>query len=296
MLEEVDDLDAPGGVEDPAPAPPQRAVGAAAAAAAHGRRVEAGRLRVGAAVDERLQEVEAVVGAVADEVGVVELDRSAQLDHRRGRAADGGDPVGQLGSVADRGRQAHQLHVRREVDDHLLPDGTAVGVLEEVDLVEDDEAEVAEVPGAAVDHVAQDLGRHHHDRGVAVDHVVAGEQPDRLDPVALPEVAELLVRQRLQRRRVEGPATLAAGRPDAVLGDDRLAAAGRGGDDDVAAGVERIDGVELEAVERERVAREQCSEVCRPPLRRRRFGHGVAAAGSSRRRRWAIQPMPIERT
>ena len=90
--------------------------------------------------------------------------------------------AGQLLGVGDRGRQAHQAHRRRQVDDHLLPHRPAVGVLEEVHLVEDDDAEAVERRRAAVDHVAEDLGGHHDDRGVAVDGVVAGQEADPSAP------------------------------------------------------------------------------------------------------------------
>ena len=91
-------------------------------------------------------------------------------------------------------------------------------------------------------------------RRVTVDGVVAGEQPDLAGAVARPQVPELLVRQRLQRGGVERPAAGAPGDLDAVLGDDGLAAARRRGDDDVVAGVERVERLELEVVEGERVA------------------------------------------
>ena len=58
------------------------------------------------------------------------------------------------------------------------PHRAAVRILEEVHLVEHDDAEIVERRRPSVDHVAQDLGRHHHDRCVAVDRVVAGQQPD----------------------------------------------------------------------------------------------------------------------
>ena len=141
------------------------------------------------------------------------------------------------------------------MDDHLLPDGTPVRILEEVHLVEDDDAEVVECGRSGVDHVAQHFRRHHHRRRITVDGVVAGQQPDFAGAVAVGEVAELLVGQCLQRRRVEGPSSPPAHHLDAVLGDDRLAAAGRCGDDDVAASVDGVDGLELEAVELERVSR-----------------------------------------
>ena len=142
----------------------------------------------------------------------------------------------------------------RQVDDHLLPHRPAIGVLQEVHLVEDHEAEVGQRRRPGVDHVAQHLGRHHDGRRVAVDGVVAGQQPDLADAVAGGEVAVLLVRQRLERRGVERPQPAPAHRLDAVLGDDRLAAPGRRGDDDVPAGVDGVERLDLEAVELERVA------------------------------------------
>ena len=98
------------------------------------------------ALDERRQEVEPVVGAIADEIVIVEPHRSPGLDHRRRRPADGLDPRRQLGRVAHRRRQAHQPDVLGQVDDHLLPHRSAVRILEEVHLVEHDEAEVVERP------------------------------------------------------------------------------------------------------------------------------------------------------
>ena len=71
LVEQIGGLDAAGWVEDASTAPPHRAVVALAAAPAHGRGVETGGLGVGSPADERLQQVDAIVGAVADEVAVV---------------------------------------------------------------------------------------------------------------------------------------------------------------------------------------------------------------------------------
>ena len=140
--EQVDRLQPPGRVEHPLPAPPRRS--ADRAASAHGQGVDAAGVGVGHPVDERRQELQAVVGAVADEVVVVEAHRPARLDDGGRRAPHRLDPRRQLAGVADRGGQAHQPHVAGEVDDHLLPHRAAVGVLEEVHLVEHDEPEVVE--------------------------------------------------------------------------------------------------------------------------------------------------------
>ena len=62
--------------------------------------------------------------------------------------AHGADPLRQLVDVADGRRQAHQPDVLRQVDDHLFPHRAAVGVLQEVHLVEHHECEVVEVATA----------------------------------------------------------------------------------------------------------------------------------------------------
>ena len=282
--EQVDRLQPPRRVEHPLPAPPRRS--AKRAASAYRLGVDAAGVGVGHPVDERRQELQAVVRAVADEVVVVEAHRPARLDDGGRRAPHRLDPRRQLAGVADRGGQAHQPHVAGEVDDHLLPHRAAVGVLQEVHLVEHHQPEVVEGRRAGVDHVAQHLGGHHHRRRVAVHHVVAGQQADLADAVALAEVTELLVGQRLQRRGVERPLAEAAHHLDAVLGDDRLAAPRRCGHHDVAAGVEGGDGVELEAVELERVAAED--------LVAGRGGQAAAGCSARRRRRCTRKPMPAE--
>ena len=63
---------------------------------------------------------------------------------------------------------------------HLLPDATPVGVLQVVDLVEDDHAQALEERGAGKQHVAQHLGRHDHDGGFGAQGRVAGEQAHRV--------------------------------------------------------------------------------------------------------------------
>ena len=155
---------------------------ARAGRAAGGALVEELAARVGTAVDQGRDQVEPLARAVVDREEVDQLDGSPVLEDRRRRAPDGRQPIGQLVGVGHRGREAHQLHVERRVDDDLLPHGTPVGVLEVVHLVEHHEPQPVERPRARVDHVAQDLGGHHHHRGVAVDGVVAGQQTDAVRP------------------------------------------------------------------------------------------------------------------
>ena len=128
------------------------------------------------------------------------------------------------------------------MDDHLFPHRPPVGVLEVVDLVEDDVAEPVERRRGGVDHVAQDLGGHDHHRRFAVDRVVAGEEPDPGGAVGPDQVAVLLVRQRLERRRVEDLAPLGQRLLHGVLRHHRLARPGRGGHQHGTAGIECVEG------------------------------------------------------
>ena len=109
LLQQVDDLE-PRRREQPSPGLCGATPRPAALGAARRLLVEASRVAVQATVDQRRQQVHPVVRLVADEVQVLELHRPAVLDDRRGRSANRRDPLGQLGGVADRGRQAHQPH------------------------------------------------------------------------------------------------------------------------------------------------------------------------------------------
>ena len=140
--QQVDRLDPAWGVEHPLTAPPGRTL--PVSSAPNGLSVDLRRIRVREPTDERGQEVQLVVGAITDEVVVVETHRAARLDHHRRRPTHRLDPGGQLVGVAHGRRQAHEAHLGRQVDDHLLPHRSAIGVLEEVDFVEDHETKVGE--------------------------------------------------------------------------------------------------------------------------------------------------------
>ncbi len=164
---------------------------------------------------------------VLQHVDAVERYRAVGLHDQFGGPAPRPHPSGELLRVGDRRRQVHELNVGGEVDDHLLPHRAAIPVLEVVHLVEDDDAERPEPVRVGVDHVAEHLRRHHDDSRIAVDHVVAGEEPDGIFAIHRPQVAELLVGQRLDRRRVEGSLAPAAGEGDRRLRNQRLACPGR---------------------------------------------------------------------
>ncbi|KZM36846.1 hypothetical protein OJAG_04830 [Oerskovia enterophila] len=178
-------------------------------------------------------------------------DRSALADDHGGVAADHLEPVAELLGVGHGRGQRHELDVVGEVDDDLFPDGSAEPVGEVVDLVHDDEREPVEGARARVEHVAQDLGRHDDDRGVAVDRRVAGQEPDLVGAVAAREVGVLLVGQGLDGRGVEGLASPRQGQVDRELPHDGLARTRGCCHEHTAPLLEGLAGADLEVVERE---------------------------------------------
>ncbi len=195
--------------------------------------------------------VEQVEHPLADQHVLPQRHRPVFADHHPGLAAHGDQPVGELLGVGHGGRQRHQRHRLRQVDDHLFPDRATEPVGQVVHLVHDHVAQVTQGVRAGVEHVAQHLGGHHHDRGVPVDRVVAGEQADLVRPVLLDQVVVLLVGQRLDRRRVEALAPLGQREMDRELAHHRLASPGRSAHQHPTALLQGLAGVPLERVELE---------------------------------------------
>ncbi len=156
--------------------------------------------------------VSVVLAPVNGEV-MTQVDRSVTFDDHRGVTADRAEPATQLLRIVDRRGQAHETHLGRAQDEHLLPDTAAVGILDEVDLVEDDRVKALEEIRAGQQHVTEHLGRHDHHGRPRSQRGVSGEQADVIVAVRRGQFRVLLVRERLERCRVEG---LAAGaeRPD----------------------------------------------------------------------------------
>ena len=166
---------------------------------------------------------EQVVQPSARQHVLPQRDRTVLVDDDLGAAAHLGEPVAELLGVADRRGQRDDADALRKVDDHLFPNGAPLPVSEVMHLVEDHVAQVLQCGRARVEHVPQDLGGHHDDGRVAVDGVVAGEQPNGVAVVAPYEVVVLLVGQRLDRRGVEALLVRLQREVDRVLADDGLA-------------------------------------------------------------------------
>ncbi len=234
---------------------------------------------------------EQVVEAAAGQHVLPQRHRPVLVDDDLGAAADLGEPVAELLGVGDRGRQRDHPNGLGEVDDHLFPDRAAGPVGQVVHLVEDDVAEVPERGRAGVEHVPQHLGGHHHDRGAAVDGVVAGEQAHRVAVVALDEVVVLLVRQRLDRRGVEALAALLERQVDRVLAHDGLARSRRRRHQHPVPAGEGGAGGDLERVEVEAVEVAERSELWGGlPLAEPRVAFGRAHRGAHGSSVWDFGP------
>jgi len=180
----------------------------------------------------------------------------SQLD-RALADADGGDvtalqahPVGDLLVVADGGREADELDVCRRLDDDLFPDRPSREVVDVMNLVQDDVADLRQPLRLFVDQVAQDLGGHDHHRRARVDGVLAGHEPDVALAVAARVVAKLLVGEGLQRRGVDRPRLGREGAEDRVVRDHGLARAGGRRDEHPLVGFELLDRLDLEGIKR----------------------------------------------
>ena len=147
--------------------------------------------------------------------------------HQRGGAMHPIDPVGELAGIGHRGRERHQLNRGRTVDDRFFPHGAALGIIHVVALVEHHRLHalqrVISRIGFRVEHVAEDLGGHHHHLGLPVEAHITGEQPHPLGAKLLAEIAQLLVGERLQRRGVKNLLAMGQGPVDGVFAHQGLA-------------------------------------------------------------------------
>ena len=182
---------------------------------------------------------------------VAQDDRALPLDDHRRVAADRAQPAAELVGVVHGGGQADEANLGRAQDEDLLPHPAPVGVLNEVDLVEDHGVQALEQVRAGQQHVAEHLGGHDDDGRPRAQRGVAGQQPDVLLAVGGDQLRVLLVRERLERRRVEGLAAGRQGPVDGVGRHQRLARAGGGGHQDRVPGVQGLEGLVLEVVEGE---------------------------------------------
>ena len=271
-----------GAVLSPPPSPLGRA--ASLQRPSH-RLVDAEPLAAGLSVvlQERTQQRLFVFASIDGEM--VAQHNGALPFHNDGRVpAYRAQPPAEFIGVVHRGGKADEVNLGRAQHEDLLPDAATVGVLNEVDLVEHHRVQPLEEIGSRQQHVAQHFGRHDHDRRSRAQGGVTGEEADMFLAVGGGELPVLLVRQRLERRRVERLAVGRQGSVDGIRGHQRLARPCGGGHQDRVPGVQRLEGLVLEVVEGER----QVGLELRRPGRRRDGPLGGGQRPSS-------FPMPMER-
>ena len=183
-------------------------------------------------------------------VVVVQRHRALDAGDLRDRASgalpqivrDGGD-------VAERRRHQEELRAGEGQQRHL-PRPPALGVAVVVELVHDDLVDRGIRP-LSEGEVREDLGRAADDRRIGVHGGIPRDHADLVGAEDLHEREELLAHQGLDRRRVVRAA--ASGERGGVRrdGDERLAGAGRGGQDHVRARDQLDDGLVLGRIEGE---------------------------------------------
>ena len=165
------------------------------------------------------------------------------------------DPVGELPGIGHRCRQGHQLHRRRAMNDRLLPDRAALGVVHVMTLIQHHGFHVRQgvvvLIRLGVEHVAEDLCGHHNDGSLTIDAEVSGHQTDVVLAVGLPEIPQFLVGQRLEWRCVEHLLAMGEGPMDGVLPHQGLTGSRGGTHHNRMPLVQRIDGLQLEVIQRE---------------------------------------------
>ena len=136
------------------------------------------------------------------------------------------DPVRKLLRVRDGGREQDDVNMIRQHDNDFFPDDTALckfgcenpphkasvstrtahlRVVDIMHFVEDDELDIPYQVRALVEHAAQNLRGHDEAVGFWIDLDVSRQYAYRGGAKRLLEVAVLLVRERLDRRSVDGP-------------------------------------------------------------------------------------------
>lgn len=161
----------------------------------------------------------------------------------------------------NRRRQKYEVDIRRQENHRLLPDGTAVAVVDVVALIKDDRVQVFQAQGrgdselargrrvALEEKIAQNLRRHDHHVRVGAVLEIAGHDPDAREHSF--QVVELLVAEGLNRGGVEDPAALGEAGGDLVLAHERLARASLRRDEHILVAADGGNGVLLEGIQRE---------------------------------------------
>ena len=107
------------------------------------------------------------------------------------------DPIGELPRIGNGGGQRHQLDRRRTVNDRFFPDGSPLGIIHVMALIEHDRLHIGKrivmLIRFCIQHVAENLGGHHHHPCLAVNAQVTGHQANIFSPKLFTKIAQLLI-------------------------------------------------------------------------------------------------------
>lgn len=137
-----------------------------------------------------------------------------------------------------------------------------------------------------VEHRSQNLGRHDQAARFGVDLNVSGQDSDLFRFKRLLEISELLVRQRLDRRRVDRAREMLLCERDRVFGNDRFTRRRVRRDKDRVADLHVVDRFFLERVELERILKRATGQqsVGEFPDLRKKLLTSRAMSGTSSRK------------
>ena len=182
----------------------------------------------------------------------MERDGAARFfDYGNRALVDLPDPGRELLNVRDRGGEREDADLGRGEKKRFLPDRAALGVIQIVDLVENDPADLLDAFRVLEKGIPVDLGGHNEERRSGIDRNVPGQDADNVFAETFLEVAEFLIAQGLDRGGVNDLFSACEGFFDRFFGDKCLARTCGRGDKQGMLFFNPLDGFDLERVQLE---------------------------------------------
>ena len=107
------------------------------------------------------------------------------------------DPIGELPRIGNGGGQRHQLNGRWAVNNRFFPDGAPLRIIHVVAFIEHDRLDIGKrivmLIRFGIEHVAEDLGGHHHHSSLAVNAQVTRHQANIFCSKLFTKIAQLLI-------------------------------------------------------------------------------------------------------
>jgi len=151
------------------------------------------------------------------------------FDHGDRPLVDLPDPCRELLDVRDRGAQSEDPDLGWREKKRFFPDGAALDVIQIMDFVKNDPADLLDAFGIFKKTIPVNFGGHDKERGIGIDRDVPGQDADDVLTESFLEVAELLIAQGLDRSGVNDSLPAGKGFFDRFFSDQRFSrACGRG--------------------------------------------------------------------